>query len=135
VRSASTLYGEVVELRLDDWSVSPPRLRARHPPFSEIDALDASGASRGFPGADRRIDAMAMKLFMFTSQAKADLHAFAAESAGGKLPAKFGPWTATGVVRADQMPPHRYARRDIEKAIEASGFQLWRRPAPEKADG
>lgn len=77
---------------------------------------------------------MSMKLFMFTSQAKPDLHAFAAESAGSKLPSRFGPWTATGVVRSDQVPPHRFARGDIEKAIEASGFQLWRRPAREKSE-
>lgn len=78
---------------------------------------------------------MSMKLFMFASGAKPDLHAFAAESAGDRLPSKFGPWTATGVVRPDQSPPHRFSRENIEKAIEAEGFQLWRRPAKAKDEG
>ncbi len=76
----------------------------------------------------------ALKLFMFASQTKPDLHAFAGESAGSRLPEKFGPWTATGVVRADQAPPHRFSRGDIEKTIEADGYQLWRRPARPKAE-
>jgi hypothetical protein len=48
------------------------------------------------------------------------------------LPSRFAPWHAVGVVAADKDPPHQLPRADIEKAIEGSGFQLWRRRAKAK---
>jgi hypothetical protein len=72
-----------------------------------------------------------MKLFMFKSEAQRDLHAFAADSSGVKLPEKFGPWTATGVIRADKSPPHGFSRPTIEAAVDTQGFQLWRKKAKE----
>jgi len=72
-----------------------------------------------------------MRLYMFTSRARPDLRAFAGESSGGRLPEKYGPWDATGVVRPDCSPPHRFSRATIEAAIETDGFQLWRLRAPE----
>jgi hypothetical protein len=67
-----------------------------------------------------------MRIFMFKSDAKGDLRAFAGDSAGSKLPQKHGPWHAIGVIRDEKDPPHNFSRASIEKAIEAEGFQLWR---------
>jgi hypothetical protein len=67
-----------------------------------------------------------MRIYIFKSEAKNELHAFAGDSTGSKLPQQHGPWTATGVIRADKSPPHNFSRDAIEEAIEAEGFQLWR---------
>ncbi|MCB5173923.1 MULTISPECIES: hypothetical protein [Microvirga] len=67
-----------------------------------------------------------MRIFMFASQAKDDLHAFAGDEAGSKLPAKYGPWGLTGALQSREAPPHKFSRRVIEQAISAEGFQLWR---------
>ncbi|QFU17371.1 hypothetical protein [Microvirga thermotolerans] len=67
-----------------------------------------------------------MRIFMFASQSRGDLHAFAGDESGSKLPAKFGPWGLTGTLLARQSPPHNFSRRTIEQAISAEGFQLWR---------
>ena len=67
-----------------------------------------------------------MRIFMFKSEAKSELRAFAGDSAGSKLPRQHGPWHATGVIRPDKDPPYNLPRTAIEKAIKADGFQLWR---------
>ncbi|HEU5275683.1 MAG TPA: hypothetical protein VFU97_18620 [Xanthobacteraceae bacterium] len=67
-----------------------------------------------------------MHIFMFKSQSRDDLRAFAGDSSGSKLPEQHGPWQATGVIRPDRAPPHNLSRRAIEKAINGQGFQLWR---------
>jgi hypothetical protein len=74
-----------------------------------------------------------MRIFMFTSRAKPDLRAFAGDSTGSKLPEKYAPWDATGVIRPDKAPPHRFSRDEIERAIGSQGFQLWRMKPPETA--
>ena len=56
-----------------------------------------------------------MHIFMFKSQARSDLRAFAGDSSGSKLPAQHGPWQA------------------IEKAISSQGFHLWPVKEPAKA--
>ena len=66
-----------------------------------------------------------MRIFMFKSRPKPSLRAFAGESTGARLPAKYGPWDATGVIRPDKDPPHKFARAHIEAAINGEGFQLW----------
>ncbi len=68
-----------------------------------------------------------MQIYMFTSQASSNLHAFAGDPSGTKLPEGHGPWDATGSLRADQHPPHRFSRAKIEEAIKLVGFQLWRK--------
>lgn len=73
-----------------------------------------------------------MRIFIFKSDAKTGLRAFAGDSAGSKLPQQHGPWHATGVIRPDKDPPHNLPRAAIEEAIEAKGFQLWR-VKPKKA--
>jgi hypothetical protein len=74
--------------------------------------------------ADRK--GIRMRIFMFKSEAKSELRAFAGDSAGSKLPRQHGPWHATGVIRPDKDPPYNLPRTAIEKAIKADGFQLWR---------
>ena len=67
-----------------------------------------------------------MRLFMFTSQAKEDLHAFAGDESGTKLPAKYAPWGLTGTLNSRETPPHKFNRKAIEQAVSNEGFQLWR---------
>jgi len=67
-----------------------------------------------------------MRIYMFKSETRPELRAFAGDSAGSKLPPRHGPWTAVGVVAPGKAPPHNFSREAIEKAIEAEGFQLWR---------
>jgi hypothetical protein len=69
---------------------------------------------------------LSMRLYMFTSQAKSGLHAFAGDDQGSKLPPKFAPWDLTGTLASRSAPPHNFSRQDIERAVEADGFQLWR---------
>ena len=68
-----------------------------------------------------------MRIYMFKSDAQADLRAFAGDLTGSRLPAQFAPWHITGVIGPDNAPPYRLPRGDIEKAIEGQGFQLWRK--------
>jgi len=67
-----------------------------------------------------------MRIYIFKSESRRELRAFASDLSGGKLPKSHGPWTATGVVAADKAPPHNLSRDTIEQAINAEGFQLWR---------
>ena len=67
-----------------------------------------------------------MRIFMFTSQAKADLHAFAGDEGGTRLPEKYAPWGLTGALGSRKSPPHKFSRHVIEQAISKDGFQLWR---------
>ncbi|HEY4773600.1 MAG TPA: hypothetical protein VIH40_02175 [Xanthobacteraceae bacterium] len=75
-----------------------------------------------------------MRIFMFESQAGGGLRAFTDDNSGSKLPPQHGPWHATGVIRPDKDPPHKFSRAAIEKAIAANGFQLWRMKAKETAE-
>jgi hypothetical protein len=67
-----------------------------------------------------------MQIYMFRSETKRELHAFAADRAGSQLPDKFAPWHATGVITPERKPPHNLPRDQIERAINDQGFQLWR---------
>ena len=67
-----------------------------------------------------------MRLYIFKSDSGTGLRAFAADPSGSKLPDQFRPWHAIGVVAPDRSPPHKLSRTDIEGAINAQGFQLWR---------
>ena len=67
-----------------------------------------------------------MRLFIFKSETRPELWAFAGDASGYKLPDSHGPWTATGIVGANSAPPHRMSRDAIERAIAKQGFQLWR---------
>jgi hypothetical protein len=67
-----------------------------------------------------------MRLYIFRSDANTELRAFAGDLAGSKLPDQFRPWRAVGVVAPEGAPPYRLSRLSIERAIDTSGFQLWR---------
>jgi len=67
-----------------------------------------------------------MRIYIFKSETRKELRAFAADLAGSKLPQNHGPWTATGAIGPDKAPPHNFSRAAIEEAIDAEGFQLWR---------
>ena len=67
-----------------------------------------------------------MRIYIFKSETRKELRAFADDLAGSKLPQQHGPWTATGVVRPEGDLPHKFSRVAIERAINAEGFQLWR---------
>ena len=66
------------------------------------------------------------RIYIFKSETRRGLRAFAGDPAGSKLPQQHGPWTAVGVVRPEAEPPHRFSRVSIERAIDGDGFQLWR---------
>jgi hypothetical protein len=67
-----------------------------------------------------------MRIYIFKSETRKDLRAFAGDLDGSMLPASHGPWTATGTVAPEKSPPHNFSRAAIEKAIGVAGFQLWR---------
>jgi len=67
-----------------------------------------------------------MRLYIFKSDAKRELRAFAGDIIGSKLPEGFRPWHVIGAVAPDAPPPYGFSRESIEQAIEAQGFQLWR---------
>ena len=67
-----------------------------------------------------------MRIYIFKSEAKPELRAFAADERGSLLPKNHGPWKVTGVVGATSEPPHNISRDTIEGAIGNQGFQLWR---------
>jgi hypothetical protein len=67
-----------------------------------------------------------MRIYIFKSETRKELRAFAGDPIGSKLPQKHGPWTVTGVVGPHNVPPHNFSRNVIEEAIDVEGFQLWR---------
>jgi len=67
-----------------------------------------------------------MRIYIFKSDADSRLRAFAGDREGSKLPARFRPWYVQGVIAPEKDPPHNFPRDEIEKAIDAQGFQLWR---------
>jgi hypothetical protein len=68
-----------------------------------------------------------MRIYIFKSETRKELRAFAGDPTGSKLPQNHGPWTVTGVVGPDKAPPDNFSRDAIEEAIDVEGFQLWRR--------
>ena len=74
-----------------------------------------------------------MNIYIFTSERKPDLRAFAGDPGGSKLPSQFRPWHAVGVVGAAKALPHNISRPVVEDAIAAEGFQLWRVKSQETA--
>jgi hypothetical protein len=67
-----------------------------------------------------------MRIYVFRSETKKRLRAFAGDPDVNKLPRQHGPWILTGAIAPDNAPPHKLSRDEIEKAIDAEGFQLWR---------
>ena len=46
-----------------------------------------------------------MRIYIFKSETRKDLRAFAGDLAGSRLPRNHGPWTATGAIGPDSAPP------------------------------
>jgi hypothetical protein len=68
-----------------------------------------------------------MRIFVFKSEGREGLHAFAGDLAGFRLPAQFKPWSATGSIAPDGNFPYKNLSRDaIETAIRDQGYQLYR---------
>jgi hypothetical protein len=68
-----------------------------------------------------------MRIFVFKSEAREGLHAFAEDLVGFKLPEQFKPWSATGSIAPDgKFPYNNLSREAIETAIRDHGYQLWR---------
>lgn len=67
-----------------------------------------------------------MRIYIFKSDAKTGLQAFASDLVGSRLPDQLGPWSAVGVVAPEKDPPHNLPRAQIEQALDDQGFQLWR---------
>jgi hypothetical protein len=67
-----------------------------------------------------------MNIYIFQSEGKSELKAFAGDAGGSKLPSQFRPWHAVGVVGAGKALPHNVSRPTVEDAIATHGFQLWR---------
>jgi hypothetical protein len=67
-----------------------------------------------------------MRIYIFKSETRNELRAFAGDPGGSKLPKQHGPWTATGIVASERAPPFNFSRPAIESAINGVGFQLWR---------
>ena len=74
-----------------------------------------------------------MRIYVFTSKSRENLRAFTNDMAGENLPRQFAPWHADGPVAANEDFPYRFARDQIEKAIDDSGFQLWRLKSKDEA--
>ena len=74
-----------------------------------------------------------MRIYIFKSESRKELRAFASDLSEDKLPKNLGPWTATGVIGPDKAPPHNLSRDAIEEAINTEGFQLWRLQKKAKA--
>ena len=68
-----------------------------------------------------------MRIYIFKSETRKNLHAFAGGPDTSKLPERHGPWTVTGIIGPGNAPPHKISRTTIEKAIATEGFQLWRK--------
>lgn len=70
-----------------------------------------------------------MRIFVFKSETRGALRAFAGDHAGTRLPERFGPWRLIGQIPTGAPLPHKIPRPGIEEAIQSEGFQLWRRKA------
>jgi len=76
-----------------------------------------------------------MRIYIFKSETKPDLQAFAEDVAGSRLPENHGPWTVTGIIGPGSPPPHNISRQTVEEAIGKQGFQLWRFAKKVEASG
>jgi hypothetical protein len=75
----------------------------------------------------------AMRIYIFKSENHGGLQAFTGDLAGSKLPRQFRPWHVVGVIAPEKAPPYQLSRETIEAAIDAQGFQLWRRRPKDEA--
>ena len=62
-----------------------------------------------------------MRLYIFKSESKPDIGAFAGDGAGTKLPKNFAPWRVVGLVSAKRAPPQGPPRAQIGAGIQSNG--------------
>jgi hypothetical protein len=74
-----------------------------------------------------------MRVFIFKSQTRQNLCAFAGDMAGSRLPEKYGPWRLINTAPRGGALPYDVPRPAIERAITLEGFQMFRMKAPEEA--
>ncbi len=74
-----------------------------------------------------------MRIFIFKSQTRQDIGAFAGDRDGTRLPERLGPWRLVTIVPHGLALPHRLARPGVERAIISEGFQLYRFKVPAEA--
>jgi hypothetical protein len=67
----------------------------------------------------------AMRIFIFKSEARPDLHAFGPSWTAVGCQSSSDPG-AIGAIAPDRDPPHELSREAIEQAMRTQGFQLWR---------
>jgi hypothetical protein len=65
----------------------------------------------------------AMRIFIFKSEARPDLHAFGAELDGSRLQSSSDPG-AIGAIAPDRDPPHEPSREVIEQPSERKVFNF-----------
>ena len=63
-----------------------------------------------------------MRIYIFKSETRKELRAFAGDPGGSKLPSQHGPWTVTGVVESG-----RVDGVDISGPVNLPPPCLWRR--------
>ncbi len=74
-----------------------------------------------------------MRIFVFKSETRPNLCAFAGDMVGTRLPVKFGPWRLMNTVPRGGGLPYDVPRSGVERAIMIEGFQLFRMKAREPA--
>ncbi|QJP14365.1 hypothetical protein G3545_12360 [Starkeya sp. ORNL1] len=75
-------------------------------------------------------------IYVFESESREGLFAFAGEPSGIHLPERHGPWRATvGEDGETEKDPHlsRIDRNAVEQAVKKVGFQLWRKKVASEA--
>jgi hypothetical protein len=72
-----------------------------------------------------------MRIFVFKSQSRPNLCAFAGDMVGSRLPEKFGPWRLINTAPRGGALPHDVPRSAVERAIMIEGFQMFRMKAPQ----
>jgi hypothetical protein len=77
-----------------------------------------------------------MRIYIFKSEMRKELRAFAGDTMGSKLPPHHGPWTVIGVVGPDKAPPHNFSRNAIEEASMLRDFNsgVWAKRWKPKPD-
>src|SRR5215831_13175754 len=78
-----------------------------------------------------------MRIYIFKSETRKGLHAFAGNPMGSKLPQNHGPWTVTGVVGPDRAPPHNFSlmrskKQSMLKGFSSGGWAKRRKPNPDR---
>lgn len=78
-------------------------------------------------GRSAVIERLATVIYVFESESREGLFAFAGEPSGSRLPERHGPWRAQDEADGKPAALSRGDRSAVEKAVKDVGFQLWRK--------